>query len=306
MDGSFLRRYGLDPEPLITIRNEAPESLRNFLVTLYGKDVELYLGIILDSMRDVCAIPFSQAKYTEYTEISGEVAALTMQCEWFHVYAAIEEIYNKLIEMREIRRRSPASLSGLGTEPLLNRDFLSGSSSHQRTVYERSQLDANGFAKELNRYFRANGIGWQLTDGKVEYRGNDDFEITFNDSLIALDKSGLTVARRELMQARTALSIRPEPDLSGAITHSMNAWLSVSRAIIGNENADPGEILRRKPDLMPRPMDQAIKNLWGYSSQYGRKASETKVPTFHEAELVVHVSAAATTYLVRKSGVIKS
>lgn len=301
-----MQRHGLDTEPPIIIRNEAPESLRSFLVTLYGNNVRLYLGTILDSIRDVCAIPFSQAKYTEYTEISSAIAALTMQCEWFHVYAAIEEVYRKIIEMDEFQQHSPARLSGLGTEPLLNRDFLSGNSSQQRPVYERSQLDANGFAKELNRYFRANGIGWQLADGKVEYRGNDDFEITFDDSLVALDKSGLTVARRELMQARTALSIRPEPNLSGAVTNSMNAWLSVSRAIIGNENADPGEILRRKPDLMPRPMDQAIKNLWGYSSQYGRKASETKVPTFHEAELVVHVSAAATTYLVRKSGVIKS
>ena len=134
----------------------------------------------------------------------------------------------------------------------------------------------------------------------------DDPPSYFGDNLDAnllreLDRPNFRMSASEFRESFRDLHRKPYPDLTGAISHAMAGWLSVARVIDGDDNANPKEILARNPDMMPGAMRQAIQNMWGYSSQYARKVSESREPTYDEAELVVSVSAAAATYLVRKS-----
>ncbi len=58
--------------------------------------------------------------------------------------------------------------------------------------------------------------------------------------------------------------------------------------------------MKRYPDVIPRPLDEAVSKAWGFASEHARHIREGREPTFEEAELVVGVAAAITTYLVRK------
>ena len=163
---------------------------------------------------------------------------------------------------------------------------------------------AADFSFEVNDYFGEKGVGYQLVDGIIEHRGDDTFEQAARQALEATEESDLDAAHRELTEAIEDLSKRPTADLTGAITHSMNALESVARIATDDNSATLGKILNDNPDLFPKPLDAAVEKMWAYASQYGRHVEEGKVPTYDEAELVVHVSAAAATYLVRKSGLI--
>ncbi len=61
-----------------------------------------------------------------------------------------------------------------------------------------------------------------------------------------------------------------------------------------------GEIMKRYPDIVPRPLDVAIEKAWGYASENARHVREGRESTFEEAELVVGMVAALATYLARK------
>jgi hypothetical protein len=60
-------------------------------------------------------------------------------------------------------------------------------------------------------------------------------------------------------------------------------------------------MIKRRPDLLPKPLDTALSQIWGYSSNYARHLSEQRTPTRDEAELVVGLAAVLATYLSRKN-----
>jgi hypothetical protein len=74
--------------------------------------------------------------WSEYPNINDEIHTLLDDCEWYQVYDVIEEIYND------------ASKNRYRGEP------------------ER-------FEEKINSYFRSEGIGWQLMEGRVEVRGSE-------------------------------------------------------------------------------------------------------------------------------------
>lgn len=54
------------------------------------------------------------------------------------------------------------------------------------------------------------------------------------------------------------------------------------------------------PNLgLPKPMDEALIKLWGFTSEQGRHIREGRNPRHEEAELVVIIAAAMSTYLIR-------
>lgn len=73
------------------------------------------------------------------------------------------------------------------------------------------------FERELNQYFRRRGIGWQLSDGRIEIRGDDEFEAVVAPARHELEDSGRTTAANEIGEALRDLSARPKPDRTGAI-----------------------------------------------------------------------------------------
>ena len=160
--------------------------------------------------------------------------------------------------------------------------------------------DTEQFTQEMNAYFRQRGIGWQLVDGLIEVRGPEHFEVTIHSALDVLDEIESETAHSELREAQLDLSRRPEADVTGAIQHAMAALECVARDIAGDSGATLGKILNDHPDLLPKPLDKAVEKAWGYASARGRHLREGDSPAYEDAELIVSISGAVCSYLIRK------
>jgi len=192
-----------------------------------------------------------------------EVQALIKGCEWFCVYDIAEAISTYLAQ------------------------------------YDSEQ--AHAFDSAINEYFREAGIGWQLIDGVMHTRGPEAFESSVRGAVIALDAAALPTAGGEIHEALRDLSRRPNPDLTGAIQHAMAALECVARDICGNPKPTLGELMKRYPGMLPKPLDDVISQAWGYASEKGRHLREGRLPDREEVELVVGLAATVATYLAAKS-----
>jgi hypothetical protein len=165
-----------------------------------------------------------------------------------------------------------------------------------------NQEQKEEFTNEMNYFFESNGIGWKLEDGLIEYRGDDNLEFILENSKNALEAASLPTALSEIQEAILDLSKRPDPDITGAIQHSMACLECVSREISGKKNLTFGEILKENQKLkfMPVTLQQALEKIWGFTSENGRHSREGRKPELIEAELVVGVTSSAATYLAKK------
>ena len=152
----------------------------------------------------------------------------------------------------------------------------------------------------MNKYFQHAGIGWQLVDGRIQTRGPETFEAPVHRAREELEEAKRPTASREIDEALQDLSRRPTADLTGAIHHGMGALECVARDVTGDAKATLGEILKKRPDLLPKPLDKALAQVWGYASQKARHLREGGEPGRDEAELVVGLAALTATYLSRK------
>lgn len=156
------------------------------------------------------------------------------------------------------------------------------------------------FADEINEYFIENGIGWKIEDGLVETRGDDVFETAVKTVEKVLEIAKLPTAKTEIKEAIKDLSRRPEPDITGAIQHSLACLECVAREVSGNKKATLGELIKKHPNIVPKPLDVAIEKIWGFTSEQGRHLKEGNAPDYLEAELVVELTASISTYLGKK------
>ena len=260
MSEKFSSRFGhRTREREITIREDAPEGLRGYLVQLMYE-----LGFKPSGLRKiVCQVlkkaPDIKGNWSEFPNIDYEVNDLLTECDWFYIYDVIEAFFSKI--------------SGDGKQK---------------------------FQDEINDYFKINGIGWKLENGKIEARGDVFFEGSFDKAIKVLDDSGLRTAKTELQEAINDLSRRPSPDITGAIQHSLASVECLCREISGNTKMTLGELIKKYPGTVPPPLDSAVEKIWGYSSETGRHLKEGREPTYEEAELVVHLVSSLTNYLGKK------
>lgn len=80
----------------------------------------------------------------------------------------------------------------------------------------------------------------------------------------------------------------------------MAALECTAREATDDPRATLGEILKRYPDVLPKPLDDSMVKMWGYASEMARHIREGRTPSRAEAELVVGVSAAACSYLATR------
>jgi hypothetical protein len=158
----------------------------------------------------------------------------------------------------------------------------------------------NQFQDDVNVYFKQNGIGWKLENGLIEYRGDNRFESGLKEARQNLGEVGLQTAQMEISEAINDLSRMPDPDITGAIQHSLACLECVSRKVAGEPKATLGELIKKHPNIIPRPLDQAIEKMWGFASERGRHLREGQLPAFDEAELLVGIVATIATYLSKK------
>jgi len=257
----FSKRFGHQPqEAEITIREDAPDDLR-YAVLAIAKDK---CGLSPSDLRSVlCSVLRKRpdpSNWSEYPNIWEEVQDLIHRCEWFRVYDIVEAIH----------------------------DYLAKRCKHK-------EFDAN-----VNASFGEMGIGWQLTDGAVEVRGERAFETVVAKAEDSLDNAALPTAKNELAEAIHDMSRRPKPDLSGAVHHAVAALECVAREVTGDPRHTLGEIVKKSPGLFPKPLDDAVSKCWGYSSETARHAREGRELEYEEAQLMVGLSAVLATYLTHK------
>jgi len=198
--------------------------------------------------------------WSEFPNIDGEVRGLIRTAQWYHVYNLIEWIHSKFI------RREDAQLL---------------------------------FCENINRAFRAKGIGWQLQDGMVQIRGSESFQDTIKTTIELATLTNRQTTTTELREALHDLSRKPQPDLTGAIQHSMGALECLARSITNEPKLTLGEWIKNHRTEFPAPLDVSLEKLWGYASEQGRHVKEGGLPTYDEAELIVTLSSALSTYLLR-------
>lgn len=162
--------------------------------------------------------------------------------------------------------------------------------------------EKTAFSDEINEYFIANGIGWKVVNGLIETRGDEVFETAVRTIVSVLETAKLETAKTEIKEALIDLSRRPTPDITGAIQHSLACLECVAREATGDKKATLGELIKRHPKIVPKPLDIAIEKIWGFTSEQGRHLREGEAPEYLEAELVVELSAAISTYLGKKLG----
>jgi hypothetical protein len=264
----FSKRFGYADRPKeMSIWEDASENLRDCVLETADN-----LGLAPSEIRDIsCAVLQRRpnpGNWSEYPNIWDEAREHVHGCEWFQVYDIIERIWS---------------------------GFQRGD---DRSVWDEERAPA--FQQAINDFFAANGIGWQLVQGEIITRGAEGFEAAVKTARATLEESGRPTTGKEIQEALQALSRRPEPDLRGAVNHAMDSLECLTRAITGNPRATLGETLKKHPDLVPRPLHEALSNVGGYACSEARHIKEGREPKREEAELLVGLTAMVATYWSKK------
>src|SRR5579883_1224914 len=228
-------RYGHAKE--ISVWEDAPKNLRYFILQA-ATDLEWSPSRLRDVIcRVLRAVPDS-SNWSDYPNIWNEVEWLVERCEWFQVYDIIEAIH---------------------------------ASMHKEDAEYRFRTNvAAKYAEAINEFFVAEGIGWQLAGGEIVTRGSEAFETVVTEATAALKASERPTAATHLHEALQDLSRRQQADLPGAVYHAMGSLECVARDVSGDEKATLGEILKRYPGLLPKPLDEGLSKVWGYASDKAR------------------------------------
>ncbi|WP_336470392.1 AbiJ-NTD4 domain-containing protein [Sinorhizobium meliloti] len=265
-DQPFSRRHNLTTEePGITVRYEAPRSLRYALAAL-GRRGGLSDSDLLEVLTQVLLVA-PQGNWSP-SYIEQEVNQLLYDAPWPSVYDCAESLYLRLKRLHEREWTDPPA--------------------HE------------WFEAELNVYFRREGIGWQMESGHIEFRGPKPLEDDIAEATRRLDETARATSSRELEESRKDLSRRPEPDVTGAIQHALAAVECLVRDLAGDPKATLGDLIKRNPGLFPKPLDEAIHKLWGFASEFARHIREGRTPSLGEAVLVVGLASSVIAYLLER------
>lgn len=244
----------------ITKRNEAPAELRSVVL-----EVAYEAGLAPAEVRQaLCSILLKRPDQNNWSRpnVMEENLALIDNCEWYFVYDLIERIVDIL--------------------------------------YKRSEPEsANSFSKKVNRYFARQGIGWELDNGSIVFRGGDDFEATIKKAQTDLVAVGSGTAAGELIESRRDLSRRPAPDITGSIQHAMAAVECLLRTVSNEPKSTLGSVLSKHKDLLPETLRTSLEKAWGFSSEMARHIREGHVPSLPQAEFVVGFSGLMCSYIAR-------
>ena len=251
----------------ITIREDAPKNLRYHALQA-AVDLEWGPSRLRDVVCRVLHTVPDSSNWSEYPNIWDEIETLLRRCDWFKVYDVIESIHANMHKEDE--------------------------------RYRFSTNVAARYAEALNEFFIEEGIGWQLVGEQIVTRGTEAFEAVVTEATASLEATKRPTAAKHLHEALQDLSRRPQADLPGAVYHAMGSLECVARDLTGDSKATLGEALKRYPGLLPKPLDTALSQIWGYASNEARHVQEGRETNRKEAELLVGLSASLATYLTRK------
>lgn len=264
----FSKRHGYRSAKEITIWEDAPRSLRYFVLEQL-QSAKFTPSRIRRMICNILNEPIDTNNWSDYN-VLDEAERHVYGCEWFRFYDFMESAYQRL-----------------GAEPCNDSEDSEG------------QQRAQAFQDALNEFFVDEGIGWQMVDGEIITRGTETFESNIHSAVEALGTAQRLTAQNEIHEAIGDLSRRPEADLTGAIQHAMAALECVARDVCGDEQATLGEVIKRYPGVIPRPLDESVAKAWGFASEMARHIREGRNPERKEVELIVGLAATVATYLSR-------
>jgi hypothetical protein len=269
----FSERHGFAPNDSEIVTRDATPELRSVVV-----DIAYEAGMNPEQLRRIVCrtlfVPPDPSNWSPFPNIDLEVRGLLQDAAWYDVYDVIEAIATELPGMLLLQSRGLKPTTTAAGYPL--------------------------FDNRLNRFFRRKGIGWQLVDRKVEYRGPEAVELAIQEACGLVHAAAKPTAANELHEAIRDLGRRPQPEITGAIQHAMAALECVARDHVGTTQT-LGDLVQRNREKFPPPLDAIITKAWGYTSNFGRHLVEGQPPTFEEAELMVGLSAVLARYLARKA-----
>lgn len=206
-ESNFSERLGFKgPEAEITIREDAPERVRDGVIML-GYSAGLGPG----SMREVvCEVLLTRPDPNNWSpgNIEDEVHHLVDQAPWYRVYDIAERLY-AAVGKNDYEGRRPET-------------------------YER----------RLNGLFREFGVGWMMDGGLILARGSEAFAMATRDAVTTMRQENAPTAAREIHEALSDISRRPAADVTGAIQHAMAALECVAREVDGSTDT-LGQIIGR-------------------------------------------------------------
>lgn len=271
----FGQRHGLSGPPVGTlVREDVPNGLRTKLIevlkamklTSFGFDFD---GIKLRSL-------FHQVMNSRPPDRSDlldngynafrETQQLIYDCEWFQFYEIVEELA-QLLRKEDGRGRVPPC--------------------------------GGRFADTMNEAFARWSVGWQLVDGKVIIRGDEAFEGTLKTAIALLEERQPTAAGH-LRFARDAISVRPQPNTHGAVTHATSAVECVLSEITTGKKKGLSDYLQENPGLFHPALRDGLAKIYAYASDVARHGKEGTRPATEDAEFAVSTCAAVCTLLNRK------
>lgn len=260
MPKSFSETHGHQgPERDILVREDAPRELWE-AVSQLARRAGMSYSILRDIICETLYVQPDLGNWTEVPNIRNEVFWHLERCHWFKIYDIVEAIHDAL------------------------RDNWTDDS-HE------------AFSSSLNQFFREQGIGWEMEQGRVQYRGAEPFTHAVKEATTALSNTGRSQAAKELAEAVRDISRRPEPDITGAVQHAMAALEATARDIAGQEKATLGKLVDSL-GLKP-PLDTALDKLWGYASNEARHGRENSALSTDEAELIVGVAGVVCSFLAK-------
>lgn len=274
---TFSQRQGYVRPKEIVYRDELPEKIRQPIIEILRQSINYdFLWERIEQLFNPYGIEdwpsgpaIAVSREDDHPKFIGAKRVL-LHCEWFRIYDLLEDLYSE-IAFSDDKERDP-----------------------------EDDVKAGPFKETLNHYFEYAGIGWRLTEGKIVARGDDAFERTVQLAGSELKAGGRPTAAERIANAIRDLSLRPKPDLSGAISHATAAMECVLHDMT-QKSMTLGDYIKNRPDLFPGGMKKAFEALWGYASENGaRHGKEGIEPAREEAEFIVALAAALATYLNRK------
>jgi hypothetical protein len=268
----FSQRSGYENNIPIEIREDAPQGLRtrilNFARMGYGKFLNPHFVDIHELIDIIWGILSEPGIQGTKEELATQAEQLISQCKWYKCYDIAEAFF-----------------------------------SHLNKKYDKSMSVGNEFSTQysnkLNKYFIENGIGYKMENGKILARFSEPNEALIHESIKKLEKDKHTNAGKELMEAYSDISRRPTPDLTGAIQHSRAALECVVRTITNNPKDTLGKLINDNKNLFPGAIKKIVDGIHGYSSEEGVHIDEMTNPTFKTAELMVSLSSAFCSFLLK-------
>ena len=104
-----------------------------------------------------------------------------------------------------------------------------------------------------------------MEKGRVQYQGPEPFTHAVKEAATVLRSTGRSQAAKEMAEAIRDISRRPEPDITGAVQHTMAALEATARDITSQEKDTLGKLVSSL-GLKP-PLDTALKKVVGLCIQ---------------------------------------